>query len=177
MSLVSTPGQKAEEGKRLYRGGEYASAAAAYARAAGAYEREGDLSRAAEMRSNQSVALLQAGAYEQAWEIVQGIDRFFADVGDIERQAIALSNQGAVLEELGRKEEAAERYRRAGALFREIGQDEKARQVMQALSALQLRSRDAMGAIASMVEGLESLENPTLFQRILKAILKIPFNV
>jgi tetratricopeptide (TPR) repeat protein len=177
MVLDSIPDRKAEEGKRRYRAGEYVSAAAAYARAAEAYEREGNQRKAGEMRSNQSVALLQAGECEGAWEVVQGLDQRFAEMGEPEKQAIALSNQAAVLEELGRRGEAAERYRQAAALFQELGDGEKRRQVMQALSTLQLQSRDAMGAIASMVDGLESVEDPTLLQRILKKILKIPFNV
>lgn len=175
MVLDAIPDRKVEEGKRHYRAGEYTAAAAAYAHAAGAYERDGEHCKAAEMRSNQSVALLQAGDVGQAWEVVQGVDQLFAVMGEPEKQAITLSNQAAVLEELGRRREAAERYRQAAALFQELGDGEKRRQVMQALSALQLKSRDAMGAFASMVDGLESVENPTLLQRLLKKILKIPF--
>jgi len=129
------------------------------------------------MRSNQSVALLQARDVESAWEVVRGIDQIFAEEGDIQRQAVTLSNQAAVLEGLGRRTEAAERYRRAGDLFAECGEGEKRRQVMQALSALQLKSWKPLSALSSMAHGLEGLRKPTFFQRILKKILKIPFDV
>jgi len=177
MSKESKPEYKEQEGKRGFRAGKYAAAAASYEKAAAGYQEEGRGLKAAEMRSNQSVSLLQAKDVEGAWEVVRGIEQIFAEEGDIQRQAVTLSNQAAVLEALGRRTEAAERYRRAGDLFGECGEDEKRLQVMQALSALQLKSWKPLSALSSMAVGLQGLQSPTFFQRILKKILKIPFNV
>ena len=177
MNKESKPERKEQEGKQQFRAGKYAAAAASYRSAAAGYQEGGEGLKAAEMRSNQSVALLQAGDVEGAWEVVRGIDQIFAEEGDIQRQAVTLSNQAAVLDGLGRRTEAAERYRRAGDLFAECGEGEKRRQVMQALSSLQLKSWKPLSALSSMANGLEGLQNPTFFQRILKKILNIPFNV
>lgn len=177
MDQKTTPHHKAEDAKDLYRAGEYARAAEAFGAAARAYTGEGDERNAAEMRSNQSVALLQLEEYDRALGAIRSVGEVFAEAGDTRRLAVALSNQAAALEGAGRVEAAAGKYREAADLFEEIGDREKGQQVMQALSALELKSRRPMGAMASMLVGLEQVENPTLFQRVLKKILNIPFRL
>jgi len=176
MSQDQSPSKFVQEARRSYRADDYAGAAEAYAAAARAYNGQDPLA-AAEMRSNQSVALLQMDAYREALHSLEGVAQVFAEAGDSQRQAVALSNRAAALDGAGRVEEAVAVYRKASEMFEEMGDTEKQQQVMQALSAAQLRSRQPMGALASMIISLDRVENPSLLQRGLKKFLKIPLRL
>lgn len=171
-----SPSKFVEEAQRSYRAGDYTGAAEAYAAAARSYAGQDPLA-AAEMRSNQSVALLQVDAYREALQALEGVVEAFAEAEDTQRRAVALSNRAAALEGIGRLEEAEAAYREAAELFEETGDTEKEQQAMQALSAAQLRSRRPMGALTSMIVSLDRVENPGLLQRWLKKFLEIPLRI
>lgn len=177
MMMASDPGETAEKAQRLYRAGKYAEAADAYGTAAQAWAAGGDELQAAEMHSNQSVALLQLEDYQGALEAARGTDAVFAGAGDVSRQGIALSNQASALAGLGQRQKALKKYRQAADLFETQGDRQKYSQVMKELSSLQLQSRKPMGALASMLVSLEQEENPSPLQRALKKFLEIPFKL
>ena len=79
-----------------------------YANAADAFKETSDLLMSAEMRNNQSVALLRDKQAQAAFEAALGTDEVFADIGDNRRQGMALANQAAALAALKRPKEAIE---------------------------------------------------------------------
>jgi len=159
---------------KSYAAGEYREAAELYDQAARAYRDGGDPLQAAEMDNNRCVALLQIGRSAEALEIVRGTDQLFAEAGDHHRRAVALANIGTALEEEGEKEEALAHYRESAQIFQEHGEKELYAQVMKSISGLQLRGRDPLGAVVSMQHGLDEAEKPSLVQRLLQRLLKIP---
>ena len=162
------------EAKELYAGKKYLQAAAAFAKAAADYLQQDWHLHAAEMRNNQCVALLKGNKPRQALEAVQGTDSVFLEEGDFLKQAMAIANQATALKELGESHSAIEKFSQAAAIFDQLDQKEMHLQTMQSLSGLKLKTRNIPGALFSMQEGLESLEKPTLRQKILIRLLKIP---
>ena len=94
------PSSLAERGKQEYEKGKYLSAADLFSQAAQAYASAKDELNAAEMKNNQSVALLQAGKAKEALQATDGTEEIFQQTGDLKRQGIAISNRAAALEGL-----------------------------------------------------------------------------
>ncbi len=177
MSEILTPQQLASEGQRAYQAGDYLAAAGHFEAAQEGYRLAGDPLRAAEMANDCSVASLRAGQARAALQAVEGTPPLFETAGDTRRQALALGNRAAALEALGRKEEALADYAQSAELLKQIGENDLRLHVMQALSALQLRSGRQLQAVATMQAGLNSLERPSPRQRLLKKLLDLPFKI
>ncbi len=171
MSEQLFPQQLEKEGKAAYERADYASAAKAFAEAAAAYSAGGEPLMAAEMRNNQSVALLQSKQAQAALDVVRGTEAVFAAAGDLRRKGMALANQGAALEALHRKDEAIACYRASAEILEKAGAKDLRVDVMRAVAGLQVRGGKMTDAVIAMQSGLMGLEKPTLKQRILKKLL------
>ena len=90
-----------DEGKSLYQAKKYLPAAASFARAAEAYQEAGQIILAAEMRNNQSVALLLAKEPRQALEAVQGTSELFLGAGQKTTGGMALANDRPIVSFVG----------------------------------------------------------------------------
>lgn len=174
---IQNPNELAESGKKAYGVGNYPEAAELFGAAADGFAAQENKLEAAEMRNNQSVASLQAGDAQAAYDAAEGTDATFEDAGDVKRQAMALGNTAAALDGLERFEESEEAYSRSAELFTEVGEDELRANVMQSLSKLQLRTGRQLEAIASMQTGLDNIKKPSIKQRLLKKLLKTPFKL
>ena len=167
-----------EEGaKDLYRAGKFKQAAEGFSQAAAFYLDKGEKLLAAEMRNNQSVALLKSKKPHLALEAVQGTDQVFLEAGDLLKQGMALANQATALQEMGEKQKAIDDFNRAAEIFQQNGEKEMYLQTKQSVSALKMKTRNVIGALFSMQEGLDELEKPNLRQRLLRSLLKIPQNL
>lgn len=171
---IQTPKELSKAGKAAYQTGDYLDAAQHFEAAAKGYAAKGENLLAAEMSNNQSVALLKAGEAQAALEAVASTDEVFADAEDTRRQAMAVGNAAAALDALGQLEQAEVAYLRSAALLAEIGADELRANVMQSLSQLQLRTGRQLEALATMQSGVENIKRPSIGQRILKKLLKVP---
>jgi len=173
--MMSTdPQLQEQEGKQLYTAGKYKGAASAFSQAGILYQEQGQDLQAAEMRNNQSVALLKAKLPQEALAAVQGTAAVFEKEGDQLKQAMAFANEATALKDLGQDSKAIEKYNLAADLFAELNESEMHLQVRQSISSLKLKSRNLIGAFFSMQEGLEQVEKPTLRQRLFIKLLKIP---
>lgn len=169
--------QYAKGGKQAYQRKDYSAAARAFQSAAQAFAALGDELGAAEMANNQSVALLQNGEAQAAFDAVAGTEQIFAREGDVLRRAMALGNAAAALEALERLEESLELYNQCADLLKEIGETQVRADVMQSISGLQLRLGRRLQAIATMQAGLDGLEKPSLKQRVARKLLETPFKL
>jgi tetratricopeptide (TPR) repeat protein len=95
----------------------------------------------------------------------------------LRRQGLALGNLAAALEANGRLEEAVELYQQSADVLKQAGEDQLRANVMQSLSAVQLRTGRQLEALASMSAGLEDIKHPNPKQSILKRLLRIPFRM
>ena len=117
--MTIEPQKIAEQGIQAFSAKKFDQAASAFAEAASAYEALNDPLNVAEMKKNQSVALLQAWQAQAAYDAAAGTDEIFAQTGDVNRQAMALGNQAAALDALKKLDQALEAYERSAALFAE----------------------------------------------------------
>jgi tetratricopeptide (TPR) repeat protein len=175
VNVVLTPKQLTDEGQAAYRRGEYLAAGRAYEAAAQGYVQMGDVLKAAEQKNNSSVAYLKAGDAAAALRVVEGTPDVFSVTNDVRRQGMALGNYGAALEGLGRLKDALQAYRQSADLLENAGDDDLYAYVMQALSAMQLRTGHPLEALGTMQVGVEGIKNPTPRQQLVKKLLRLPF--
>jgi tetratricopeptide (TPR) repeat protein len=185
-SQISTPDQLKDEAESAYKQGNYLEAARLFEAAAKGYQTggfippagqtAGDLLLANEMLNNCSVAYLRAGDAGLAYEVVRDTPTVFEKAGDVCRQGKALGNVGAALEALGRSAEAMQAYQKSSELLEQAGEKEHRAYVLQSLSALQLKTGQQFEALATMQSGLEGIQHPSLKQRLLKKMIRIPFS-
>ena len=169
------PIQLAEQGKDEYAKGNHAAAADLFAQAAQAYTNEQDELNAAEMKNNQSVALLQAGMAKEALQATDGTEEIFRKAGDIKRQGIAVGNRAAALEGLKKVDEALAEYERAASLLEEAGEGDMHSIVRKAAANLNLKRGRITAAQMDVYDSLRLVEKPNFSQRIMKFLKRIGF--
>ena len=172
MDIVN-PVALAEQGKKEYEQENYVAAAEQFAQAAHAYVSRKDQLNAAEMKNNQSVALLQAGKAKEALQATEGTEEIFQKTGDIKRQGIAVSNRAAALEGLKKWQEALAEYDRAASLFEGIGEGDMHSTVRKAAANLNLKRGRIVDSQMDVYDSLRLVEKPTLTQRLMKFLIRI----
>ena len=163
----------AENGKREYEKGNYSAAADLFSQAAQAYAAMQDALNAAEMKNNQSVALLQAGKAKEALSATDGTEKIFENAGDLKRQGIAVGNRAAALEGLKKWNEALAEYERAATLFEQAGAGDMHSIVRKAAANLNLKRGRFTDSQLDVYDSLRLVEKPTLTQRIMKFLIRI----
>ena len=171
--MTAEPQKLAEQGKQAFAAKKFQQAATTFMEAVVAYEALDDMLNAAEMKNNLSVALLQTGKAQEAYEAAAGTDQVFAQAGDLKRQAMAFGNQAAALEALKKLDEALEAYERSAALFAEVGEGDMRSMVLQSAAALKLKRGKMVDSALSMIGSIESTQKPNLLQRFLKFLIRI----
>ena len=164
------------EAAAAYQKGDFATSGRVYAAAAQAYKAKEQSVQAAEMENNSSVAWLQAGEPGLSLEAVDGTEAVFAEAGEIRLQAMAIGNKAAALDALGELDQAVTLYEQSAGMLQEIGEGELRAYILQALSKVQFRTGRQLEALATMQAGVDGIERPSLRQRILKRLLRIPMN-
>lgn len=163
----------AEQGKQQYGQENYLAAADLFSQAAQAYVSAQDNVNAAEMKNNQSVALLQAGKAKEALQATEGTEQIFQNAGDIKRQGIAVSNRAAALEGMKKWSEALAEYDRAAALFEQIGEGDMHSVVRKAAANINLKRGRLTDSQMDVYDSLRLVEKPTLTQRFMKFLIRI----
>jgi tetratricopeptide (TPR) repeat protein len=165
----------AEQAKQEYEKGQYGTAADLFSQTAQAYENIQDDLNAAEMKNNQSVALLRAGKAEDALRVTDGTEEIFQKAGDLKRQAIAIANRAAALEGLKKWSEAMAEYNRAAAIFEEAGEGDMHSVVRKATAEIFLKRGYINNTQMDVLDSLRLVEKPTFTQRILKFMMRMGF--
>ena len=163
--------QLTNRAKQAYGAKKFKEAIDLFGQAADIYTTNGDILMAAEMKNNQSVALLQNGNAQASFDIAVGTDEVFAREGDKKRQGMALANQASALEALKKKKEALELYERSASLLAEAGENNLRADVMRSISAIKVGQGKFVDAVMSMQDGVIEIKEPTLKQRIIKKLL------
>lgn len=171
----SSPTIIADKGKREYENGNYAAAADLFSQAAQAYASVQDDLNAAEMKNNQSVALLQAGNAKGALQATEGTEAVFQNTGDLKRQGMAVSNRAAALEGLKKWNEALSEYDRAASLLEQAGAGDMHSMVRKAAANLNLKRGHLSASQLDIYDSVRLVEKPTLTQRLMKFLIRIGF--
>ncbi len=169
------PTTLAEQGKKEYEQENYLAAANLFSNAAQAYTLMKDELNAAEMKNNQSVALLQAGKAKEALQATEATEEIFQRAGDIKRQGIAVSNRAAALEGMKKWQEALAEYDRAASLFEQVGEGDMHSIVRKAAANLNLKRGRLTDSQMDVFDSLRLVEKPTLLQRIMKFLVRMGF--
>lgn len=160
-----------DKAKLSYQNKKYQDASTLFAQAAAEYSLIGDEPMAAEMKNNQSVALLMDGNAQASLDAVIGTELIFAATGDKLREGVALANQAAALAELKKKTEAVSLYERSATLLAEVGENDLRADVMRSIASIQAGKGKFTDAVMSMQDGLINVKEPSLKQRIIKKFL------
>jgi tetratricopeptide (TPR) repeat protein len=163
----------AEKGKIEYEKGNYSAAADLFSQAAQAYAAMQDELNAAEMKNNQSVALLQAGKAKDALQATEGTEEIFENTGDLRRQGITVGNRAAALEGLKKWNDALAEYDRAASLFEQAGAGDMHSVVRKAAANLNLKRGRFTDSQMDVYDSLRLVEKPTFTQRIMKFLIRI----
>jgi tetratricopeptide (TPR) repeat protein len=165
-----------DKGLKAYHKQDYQSAIEYLNQALSGSSSSGDKLISAEIANDLSLCYLKTGDSQKAWGLVQGTDELFEKGNDKHRQAIALANQGAILESLHKFEQAIEKYEASSRLLKEIGNQEERSLLLKSLSELHMKMGHQLDAMATMQIALDNEKNPSLIERFLKKLLKIPFH-
>lgn len=163
----------ADQAKQEYAKGNYDLAAKMFSQAAQAYAAAKDDLNAAEMKNNQSVALLQAGKAKEALDATEGTEQVFEQAGDLKRQGLAVGNRAAALEGLKNWRDALAEYERAASLLEQAGEGDMHSVVRKAAANLNLKLGRFTDSQMDVLDSLRLAEKPTLTQRIMKFLLRI----
>ena len=167
------PQALADQGKQEYEKGSYLAAADLFSQAALAYKSVSDELSAAEMKNNQSVALLLAGKAREALQATEGTEAVFQQAGDLKRQGIAIGNRAAALEGLKKWQEALAEYDRAASVFEQIEEGDMHSNVRQAAANINLKRGHIVDTQMDVYDSLRLVKKPTLTQRIMKFLMRI----
>jgi ATP/maltotriose-dependent transcriptional regulator MalT len=173
MSEQSDPKSLSENADGVYQEGDFENAARLYGEAASAFQAQGNLVTAAEMKNNQSVSFLQAGNAQAAYDAAAGTSEVFATAADPRRQGIALANEATALEAWKRIDEALEKYLQSADAFKQADEDQLRASVLQAVAWITLRRGKLFEALNYLRSSVENLKNPTLKQKITRGLLKL----
>src|SRR6185503_1667873 len=163
----------AEQATQEYTKGEFAAAAGLFAQAAQAYSHAQDELNAAEMKNNQSVALLKAGKAKDALQATDGTEAIFQKAGDLKRQGIAVANRAAALEGLKQVNEALAEYNRAADIFEQAGEGDMHSIVRKATAEIFLKRGYIGNSQMDILDSIRLAEKPTFAQRILKFLMRM----
>lgn len=170
---ASTPAALAGQGKKEYEKGNFRAAANFFLQAAHAYDSANDSLNAAEMRNNQSVALLQAGKAGEALQVTEGTEEIFKQAGDSKRQGISVSNRAAALEGMKRWKEALAEYERAASILEQAGEGDMHSMVRKASANIHLKLGHVNDTQMDIYDSLRLVEKPTFAQRMMKFLMRI----
>ena len=160
-----------EEGLRLYRDARYADAAAKFAEAQQAFTAAGDPKEAAECINNRGVSWRQAAQFDEAAAAFEEARAAFQALQDSLGEGQVIGNLAALAESKGEVKPALELYQQAVDILEKLDAQTYIKDTYTAMSRLQLKQRDFMGAIASFDAGLEQLDKPNLVERVARKIL------
>ena len=163
----------ADRATQKYADGEFVAAADLFSQAAQAYRNAQDELNAAEMKNNESVALLKGGKAKEALQATDGTEAVFQQAGDLKRQGIAVANRAAALEGLKQLNEAVAEYNRAADLFEQAGEGDMHSMVRKATAELFLKRGYITNSQMDILDSIRLPEKPTFAQRILKFLMRI----
>lgn len=160
-----------EDGLKLYRDACYEEAAAKFVEAQQAFVEAGDPLEAAECINNRGVCWRQAAKFDEAVAAFEEARTAFQALNNLLGEGQVVGNLAALAESRGEVKLALDLYQQAVDIFEKLDAQTYIKDTYTAMSKLQLKQRDFMGAIASFDAGLEQLDKPNLMERMARKIL------
>lgn len=162
-----------DKGIKLYQQRDYEASARVFRDAQEAYAEEGQHDMVAEMKTNIGLVHRALGEFQQALDLMQEALSAFRDSDDQLRVAKVLGNMGGVYIELGDKEQAYNCYRQAADIFQELDETKMYGETMIAMAKMQVRDGKVWAGAATYEVGLDSLDQLSASQKILKSLIGV----
>jgi len=160
-----------------YQKGRYAEAAEAFEQSAAAYRADGNRALAAEMQSNQGVALRALKDYPRAAAILETAITELRALNDKQRLALALGNLGSVLLETNEFARAGEALNDALTLLDPQADKETRSEVLRVLGEVRLKQGRYIDSLVNYEAGLRDVKKPTPQQSWLLKLLQKPLKM
>ena len=163
-----------DEGMRLYREERFEEAAAKFADAQAVFAGDGRLKDAAEQANNRGQSWRQAARWDESLAAFEEARAAFHALGDAAREGQVVGNLGALADAQGRLDQASAHYLEAIDLLESAGEPDLAQATYTALSRLNLKRGNWLGAIGAFESGLAQVKKPGLAQRAARRLLDMP---
>jgi tetratricopeptide (TPR) repeat protein len=166
--------QKAES---AYKKKEYFAAAQQFLEAADLAHLESSLLEESELRNNASVAFLQCGNKQAAYEAAFQTEEVFIQAGNMKLAGMALANQACALEELARNNEALELFEKSSSILKTAGENDLRADILKHISAIKIKQGKHLEALATMDSALQNTSSLSTRDKFLKKLSKLAFKL
>jgi tetratricopeptide (TPR) repeat protein len=173
MEDVASASELKEEGLRLFQEGLYEEAVSRFRQAQEMFAAEGDETEAAEMVNNLGVVYRVQGRWDEAIAALEEARAAFVRLGDRNREAQTLGNLGGLYASKHERDKARDCLRQAADIFAELGDTQRQGETLLALGVQMWKTGDRSGGLATYEAGLQTLQKPTVNQRMLRALLSL----
>jgi tetratricopeptide (TPR) repeat protein len=171
--ITTTAHDLQDQGVKLFEQHDYEAAARLFQQAREAYGAASQDDMVAEMKVNIGLVHRALGENQQALELMQEALRTFQERQDHLRTAQVLGNMGGVYMALNDRDGAFRVYRQAADMFLEMGEKELYSETLLAIGRLQVRQGKIFAGAATYRVGLESKDQLTPGQKIIKRLSDI----
>jgi len=172
-----TASELKEQGIKMFRFGEYEEAAERFQEARAHYERTGDRRGQAEMLNNLGAVYTQEERWDEATESFREAQHMFEALDDQSGRAQTLGNLGTMYRHRGDAETAVDTLKQAVELFHEAGEADKEAATLALISRIRLGQAKWLEALHFYDLSLACHQPPGLKARILRPLIRIPFNL
>ncbi len=167
----------AEQGRLLFRQGEYEDALSHLRQANEEYKSDGDQNGVAETANDIGVLYIVTQRPLEAETWLYEAHRSFVDMQDYDGEAQTLGNIGSMFRAQGDLKQAAANLQLAADRFHLVGDDERRAATLRVLSMVRLRQFRFLQALAAYEAALACVPNPTIFHKLLRRILSLPLRL
>ena len=166
-----------EEGIKLFRFGEYDTAASCFDEAHALYVEADSTRGQAEMLNNLGAVHIQKEHWDEAAEAFKEAQAIFESLEDKDGQAQTLGNLGTMYRHQGDKEVAVEHLKQAASLFHETADAGKEAATLRVISRIRLGQARWFEALHFYDLSLSCVQRPGLKQRILRRLVQVPLGM
>lgn len=166
--------QLTDQGRLSYRQGELSEAMSYLRRAHEQYQASHDVVGVAEAANDIGVLYTVMRRYDEAERWLNDSYRLFVGLQDLGGEAQTLGNLGSLARAKRDLRQAAAYLQQAADRFHLVGDDERRSATLKILSMVRLRQLRFLQALATYETALICTPHPTIWHKILRAILSLP---
>lgn len=168
------PEALAQEGRELYRQGDFEAARTRLYEAYEAFKAAGELNGVAETANDVGVLYTVQRHYAEAESWLLQAQSRFVDLQDYEGEAQTLGNLGSMCQAQGDLQQAAAYLQQAADRFHLVGDNEKRSATLRVLSMVRLRQMRFLQALAAYEAALACHPRQNAFRRLLRRFVGLP---
>lgn len=167
----------AEEGRELYRQGDFEAARTRLYEAYEAYKAADALGGVAETANDVGVLYTVQHQYAEAESWLLQAQSRFVELQDIDGEAQTLANLGSMCQARGDLQPAAAYLQQAADRFHLAGDDEKRSATLSVLSMVRLRQMRFLQALVAYEAALACHPRQNAFRRLLRRFIGLPMRL